>query len=78
MDLIFSVRRKKGSMERVVDFPCFRESELVGDGGEDFDNREGSFTFWGELWVGDGSFEISGFKPDFVSFGEGSESSVVA
>ena len=77
MDLVFFVRRKKGSMERVVDLPCFGESELVGDGGEDFDNCEGSFTFGGKFGVCDGAFEISGFEPDFVSFGKGGESSVV-
>ena len=48
-------------MERVVDLPRFGESELVCDGGEDFDDREGSFTFRGELWVGNGVFEVSGF-----------------
>ena len=61
-----------------MDFPRFGEAELIRDGREDFDDREGSFTFGGELGVCDGSFEISGFKPDFVSFGKGGESSVVA
>ena len=58
-------------MERVVDFPCFRESELVGDGGEDFDNCEGSFTFGGKLWVCDGAFEVSGFQPDLSPLAKG-------
>ena len=44
-----------------MDFPCFGEMELIHDGGEDFDNREGSFSFGGEFWVGDGTFEVSGF-----------------
>ena len=61
MDLVFFVRRKKGGVERVMDFPHFGESELVCDGGEDFDDREESFTFGGEFWVCDGSLEISGF-----------------
>ena len=60
-----------------MDLPRFRESELIGDGGKDFDNREGSFTFRGEFGVGNGAFEISGFEPDLVSFGKGGESSVV-
>ena len=61
MDLVFSVRRKKGSMERVMDLPRFGEAELIGDGGEGLDNCEGSFSFQGELQVCDGSLEISGF-----------------
>ena len=65
-------------MKRVMDLPRFGESELVCDGREDFDDREGSFTFGGEFRVGDGAFEVPGFKPDFVSFDEGGESSVVA
>ena len=60
-----------------MDLPRFGEAELVCDGREDFDNREGSFTFGGELGVCDGSFEVSGLEPDFIAFGEGSESSVV-
>ena len=77
MDLIFSVGREKGSVERVVDFPRFGEAELVSNGGEDFDDCEGSFMFWGELWVCNRTLEISGFQPDLVSFGKGGESSVV-
>ena len=61
MDLVFFVRHKKGSVERVVDFPRFGEAELVRDRGQDFDYREGSFTFGGEFGVSDGAFEISGF-----------------
>ena len=61
-----------------MDLPRFGEAQLICDGGEDFDNREGSFMFGGELGVCDGAFEISGFKPDFVSFGKGGESPVVA
>ena len=61
MDLVFSVGRKKGSVERVMNFPRFWEAELIRDGREDFDYREGSFSFGGEFWVCDGSFEISGF-----------------
>ena len=61
MDLVFLVRRKKRSVERGMDLPRFGESELVGDGGEDFDDREGSFSFGGELGVCDGAFEVSGF-----------------
>ena len=61
MDFVFSVGRKKRSVERVVDFPCFGESELICDQGEDFDDCEGSFTFGGELGVCDRTLEISGF-----------------
>jgi len=28
---------------------------------------------WSKLQVGDGTFEVFGFEPDFVSFGEGFE-----
>ena len=34
--------------------------------------------FEGELRVGNGAFEVSGFEPDFVCFGKGGEASVVA
>ena len=64
-------------MKHVMDLPCFREAELVSDGGEDFDNCERSFSLQGELWVGNGTFEISDFQPDFVTFGKGSEASIV-
>ena len=77
MDLVFSVRRKKGSMERVVDFPRFGEAELIRNGRKDFDDCEWSFSFWGELRVGNGPFEVSCLKPDFVAFGKGSESLVI-
>ena len=60
-----------------MDLPCLGESELVSDGREDFDNREGSFMFRGELGVCDRSLEISGFQPDLVAFGEGGESLIV-
>ena len=61
MDLVFSVRCKKGSMECVVNLPRFGEVELIYDGREDLDDCEGSFSFGGKLWVGDRVFEISGF-----------------
>ena len=61
MDLVFFIWYKKGSMEHVMDLPCSREVQLVSDGGEDLDNCEGSFTFWGELWVGNGVFQVFGF-----------------
>ena len=61
MDLVFSVRHKKGSMECVMDFPCFGEVELECNGGENFDNHEGSFLFWSKFGVGDGVFEVPGF-----------------
>ena len=32
--------------------------------------------FWGEFQVGDGTLEVSGFQPDFVSFGKRDEASV--
>ena len=61
MDFVFFVQHKKGSMECVMDLPCLGEVELIHDGQEDFDYREGSFTFWGKFGVGDGAFEVSGF-----------------
>ena len=44
-----------------MNLPRFRESESIGDGREDFDDCEGSFSFRGEFGVGDGAFEVSGF-----------------
>jgi len=43
-------------MERVVDAPRFWKSKLIYDGGEDFGDSKGAFTFWGEFRVGDGAF----------------------
>ena len=77
MDFIFFVWCKKGSMEHVMDLPHFGEAELVCDGGEDFDDHEGSFMFGGEFGVCNGVFEVPGFQPDFIAFGKGSEASVV-
>ena len=54
-------------MDDWVDLPCFRSVELINDWGYDFCNGEGSFSFGDELWVDYGVFEVSGFKPDFVS-----------
>jgi len=62
-------------MKRVVDTPSLWESELVDDGGEDFCDGEGAFMFWGKFRISDGSFEISGFQPDFVSFAQGGKAS---
>ena len=45
MDFVFSVGRKKESMECVMDFPRFGETELVCDRGENLDDCEGSFMF---------------------------------
>ena len=78
MDLVFFVGCKEGGVECVMNLPCFGEAELVCNRGENFDDRERSFTFGGELGVCNGSFEVSGFESDFVAFGEGGESSVVA
>ena len=65
-------------MEHVMDLPHLGEVELVCNGGDNFDYREGSFSFWSKLRVGDGTFEVSGFKPDLGSLGKRSESSVVS
>ena len=65
-------------MKRVVDTPCFGESELINDGGKDFGDGEGAFAFWGEFRVGNQSFQVSGFEPDFVSFVKGGEVSMGA
>ena len=43
-------------MEHVVDTPRFRKSELVDDGGEDFSDGEGTFTFWGEFRISNRAF----------------------
>ena len=64
-------------MECVMDLSHFGEVQLIGDWEKNFDNCEGSFTLWGEFGVGDGAFKVSGFQPDFVTFGEGGEASVV-
>jgi len=48
-------------MEHVVDTPCFWKLELVDNGGKNLSNGEGAFSFWSELWVISGAFEISGF-----------------
>ena len=61
MDLIFLVRHKKRSVEHVMNLPHLWEAELICDGGEDLDNGEGSFSFEGQLGVGNGAFEVSGF-----------------
>ena len=45
MDLIFSVKCKKESMECVMNLPHFGEMELICDRREDFDDREESFLF---------------------------------
>ena len=47
-------------MKRVVDLPRFGESKLICDWGEDFDDCEGSFTFWSEFGIGNRLFEVSG------------------
>ena len=77
MDLIFTVGCEKRGIECGVDLPCLWKAELVRDRGEDLDDREGSLMLGGELWVGDGMFEVSSFQPDLVSLGEGGESLVV-
>ena len=64
-------------MECVTDLPCFGEVELIHDGGQDFDDCEESLAFGGEFRVGDGMFQVPGFQPDLVAFGEGGESLVV-
>ena len=61
----------------MVDFSCLGKAELICDRGEDLDNCEGSFALGGELQVGDGTFEVSSFQSDFVSFGKGGEALVV-
>ena len=55
MDLIFLIRHKKRSIECVMDLSCFGETKLVGDQRENFDDSEGSFLFWAEFGVGNGS-----------------------
>ena len=77
MDRVFVIGSKKGSMECVMNFPCLGEVELICDRREDFDDGEGSFSFRSEFWISNGMLKVSCFQPDFVSFGEGGESSVV-
>ena len=40
---------------------------MIGEGGKDFGYFEWAFSFGGEFRVDDVSFEVSGFKPYFVS-----------
>ena len=54
-------------MEDWVDLPCFWQAELIDNWGKDFCDGEGSLSFGGELRVDYRSFEVSGFKPDFVT-----------
>ena len=52
--------------------------ELVGNQKEDFGDHEGSFSFRGELWVGNRAFQILGLQSYFVSFFEGFETLTVS
>ena len=61
----------------MMDFPHFREVELICDGRHNFDDYEGSFSLRCKLWVGDKAFQISGFQSDLVSLDKGGEASVV-
>ena len=61
MDFVFFVQCEKGSVKHVMNFPHFEKAELICDRREDCDDSEESFSFWSELWVGDGAFEVSGF-----------------
>jgi len=60
-------------MEHVVDMSCCWESELINNRGKDLCDSEGSFAFRSKFEIGDGVFKVPGFKPDFISFGEGGE-----
>ena len=61
MDFVFFVRHQQRGVECGVDLPHFRKTELVHDGGENFDNCEWSLSFWNKLEVDNRAFEVSGF-----------------
>ena len=46
---------------------------MVGGWGKNFDDYEGSFSFGGEFWVGNGAFQVLGLQLYLVSFFEGFE-----
>lgn len=60
-------------MEHVVNMSYFKKVELIDDGREHHCDDEWTFMFWDEFEIDNKSFEISRFKPDFVSFEEGGE-----
>ena len=61
MDFVLMVGYKKRNMKCVMDPPHFRKTVLIHDGGENFDDCEGSFLFGDELGVDNRAFEVSGF-----------------
>ena len=61
MDFVLMVEYKKRHMKCVMDPPHFRKTVLIHDGGENFDDCEGSFLFRGKLWIDNGVFQVSGF-----------------
>ena len=73
MNFIFMIRRKKRSVEYVVNFPRLWESEFVGDGGEYFCDGEWSFLLGSEFGVRKGSLKVSSLQPYPCSLLEGLE-----
>ena len=47
--------------------------ELVGDQEENFGDCEGSFSFGGEFWVGNGVLQVLSFQPHLVFLFKGFE-----
>ena len=47
--------------------PMTRQLNLVGNGGDFFDDPEGSITFWGEFGLLMSEFEMGCFEPYLIS-----------
>lgn len=53
-----------------MNMPQFKEMELIDDGRKNFHDGEWVFLLWGKFEISNEVFEISGFKPYFISFGK--------
>ena len=51
IDLGFFVLSKQSGVEYIVNFPCFRQFQLIGDWSDDFGNFEWSFPSLFDLFV---------------------------
>jgi len=61
------VWRKEGCVKHIVDSPCFREPDLVGDVGDLCDYLERSVSLWGQFPTIVRSFDVCSFQPYFIS-----------
>ena len=66
MNGVFTIRRKKGSVEDRMDLPGRREFQLIRVGRDDFGDCEGSFPFSCEFRVLNSAFQVFGFKPNLI------------